>query len=435
MNPRPSLLSKLGLDRPELRAWAMYDWANSAFMTTIVTAVFPIYFSDVAAKPLGPARATTVFLWATTAGMVISALLAPYLGALADCSGRTKRMLGASLTLALLATAGLFFVGEGGWLLGAILFAIANIAATASFVFYDSMLPHIANDEEIDRVSSAGYALGYVGGGVLLALNLAWISKPSLFGIPEGDATLPVRLAFLSVAVWWLVFSIPIFRRVPEARPAARASSRPLWLEGFTRLGETYRDLRRYPQAFLMLAAFLLFNDGIGTIIRVAAIYGTEKDLPTSDLITAILLVQFIGIPFSFAFGWIAGKVGAKRAILAGVGVYFVIAALGFFMETVTHFYALAVLVGMVQGGTQALSRSLFASLVPRHKTAEFFGFFGVAEKFAGIIGPPVFGIVAELCGASRYGVLTVVPFFAAGAWLLLRVDVERGRADARAGA
>jgi UMF1 family MFS transporter len=411
----------------------MYDWANSAFVTTIMTAVFPIYFAEVAAKPLGREQATTVFLAATTAGMVVSALISPYLGAIADCTGRTKRLLGVSLAVALAATAAMFFVGEGAWILGAALFAVANVAATASFVFYDSLLPHVASDEEIDRVSSAGYALGYVGGGVLLALNLAWIAHPDWFGIPAGDGTLPVRLAFLSDAAWWLVFSIPLFRRVPDTAAVPRTGGRALWIDAFARLRGTYANLRRYPQAFLMLAAFLLFNDGIGTVIRVAAIYGTEKNLPREDLIQAILLVQFVGIPFSFAFGALAGRIGAKRAVLLGVGTYFVIAALAFFMETTAHFYALAFLVAVVQGGTQALSRSLFASLVPKDKTAEFFGFFGAAEKFAGILGPPLFGIVASLCGASRWGVLTVVPFFGVGAWLLAKVDVAKGRAQARA--
>jgi MFS transporter, UMF1 family len=430
---RATVLEKLGLGRPELRAWAMYDWANSAFVTTVITAVYPIYFSSVVAKPLGKERATQVFLWATTAGMVVAALVSPYLGALADCTGRIKRLLAVSLAFALASTCGLFFVGEGDWVLGAVLFAVGNIAATASFVFYDSLLPRIASHDEIDRVSTAGYALGYVGGGVLLALNLAWINKPEWFGIPTDDPTLPARLSFVSAGVWWLVFSIPLFRRVPDPPPAPRESGRSLAVEAFVRLGGTYRELSRYPQAFLMLAAFLLFNDGIGTIFRVAAIYGAEKDLPREHLIAAILLVQFVGIPFSFAFGSLAHAIGPKRSILLGVGVYFVIAALAFFMETTAHFYALAILVAMVQGGTQALSRSLFASLIPAHRTAEFFGFFGTAEKFAGIIGPPLFAGVAALCGASRWGVLTVVPFFGFGAWLLARVDVEKGRAAARA--
>jgi UMF1 family MFS transporter len=411
----------------------MYDWANSAFMTTVVTAVFPIYFAEVAAKPLGHERATFVFLVATTAGMVVSAVLAPYFGALADCSGRTKRLFAGTLAVAVAAAAGLFLVGEGDWKLGAALFAVANTAAAITFVLYDSLLPRIASGDEVHRTSTAGYALGYVGGGVLLALNLAWVANPGAFGIPPDDATLPARLAFLSAAVWWLLFSIPLFRRVPDP-PAVRPSSgRPLAVEAFARLAETYRDLRRYPQAFLMLAAFLLVNDGIGTIIRVAAIYGTEKHLPRDDLIAAILLVQFVGIPFSFAFGWLAGRIGAKRAVLLGIGVYVVISALAFFMETTTHFYALAVLVATVQGGTQALARSMFATLVPREKTAEFFGFFGVAEKFAGVIGPPLFALAAWLGGESRWGVLTVVPFFGIGALLLLRVDLAKGRAQAAA--
>jgi UMF1 family MFS transporter len=410
----------------------MYDWANSAFVTTVMTAVFPIYFSQFAAKGLPERDATAIYLYATTGAMVVSALLSPYLGAVADCTGRNRRLLGAALAVALAATAALYFVGEGDWRLGAALFALGNVAASATFVFYDSLLPHIAGPDEIDRVSSAGYALGYVGGGVLLAVNGAMIAKPAWFGIPAGDPTLPYRLSFASVAVWWFVFSIPLFRHVPDPPGAGRSGRGSLLLEALGRLRRTLTELRRYPQAFLMLAAFLLFNDGIGTIIRVAAIYGTEKHLEPAALLGAILMVQFVGIPFSFAFGWLAGRIGAKRSILSGIAVYFVISALAYFMETDLHFFLLAVLVAMVQGGTQALSRSLFASLIPKSKSAEFFGFFGVAEKFAGVLGPAIFAIVAQACGDTRYGVLTVVPFFGFGAILLAKVDVERGRADAR---
>ncbi len=422
----------------------MYDWANSAFVTTVVTAVFPIYFVEAAAKPLGAERADDVFLWTTTAAMVVSAVMSPYLGAVADATGRSKRMLGWSLAVALAATAGLFFVGAGDWVLGAALFAVGNIGASASFVFYDALLPHVAKADEMDRVSSAGYALGYVGGGILLALNLAWIAKPAAFGIPGGDATLPPRLAFLSVAVWWLAFSVPLFRRVsaPPARGAAVGPRRSRFVAALEQLAASYRSLRRYPQAFTMVVAFLLFNDGIGTIFRVGAVYATAIRVPQADVMLAIVLVQFVGIPFAFAFGSLADRFGAKRSILAALVVYLGITAFAAFLRTTAQFYAMALAVAAVQGGAQALSRSLFASLVPREKVNEFFGFFSVVEKFAGVAGPALFAVTMSLArpfapaGSSiplRVGVVSIAPFFVAGIWFLAKVDVEKGRAQARA--
>jgi UMF1 family MFS transporter len=437
------LLARLGLDRPELRAWATYDCANSAFVTTVITAVFPIYFARVAAAPLGQDDATSVHLWTTTAAMVVSALIAPYLGAVADATGASKRMLKASLAVGVGATAGLFFVGKGDWLLGAALFAIGNIGASTSFVFYDALLPSVAREDEMDRVSSAGYALGYVGGGLLLALNLAWIAKPAAFGIPEDDPTLPARLAFLSVAAWWLLFSIPLLRRVPAppARGAPPGPRRAPLVAAFAQLRTTYHGLRRHPDAFVMLVAFLLFNDGIGTVFRVGAVYATAIHVPQEDVMLAIVLVQFVGIPFAFAFGALASRVGPKRAIIAALFVYLGIVAFAAFLRTTAQFYVMALAVAAVQGGAQALSRSLFASMVPREKANEFFGFFSVVEKFAGVAGPALFALAMTAArpfapaGSTiplRVGVLSIAPFFVAGIWLLCRVDVERGRAQAR---
>jgi UMF1 family MFS transporter len=310
-----------------------------------------------------------------------------------------------------------------------------------SIVFYEALLPHIARPHEIDRVSTAGYAMGYLGGGVLLALNLAWIQRPDWFGLPSGpgltpsQATLPVRLAFLSVAAWWLVFSLPLFRRVPE--PAARVESDERRSESsvrmaFVRLGETFRELRTYRNALLMLLAFLIYNDGIQTIIKMATAYGTELGIGQNALIGAILLVQFIGIPCSLLFGLVAARIGAKRSIFIGLLAYTAISVLGYFMKTATHFYVLAALVGTVQGGTQALSRSLFASMIPPHKSGEFFGFFSVFEKFAGIFGPLIFAGTIAVTGSSRNAILSVILFFAAGALLLLRVNVSEGQRAAR---
>lgn len=431
-----TLLERLGLHRKELRAWAMYDWANSAMVTTIVTAVFPIYFAKVAAADLAPAMATKRLADATTIALAIIAVLSPILGAIADRAGLKKRLLGISLMIGVVAVGMMFFIERGDWLLAALLFAVANIAVNASYVCYDSFLPHIAAPEEMDRVSTAGYALGYVGGGLLLALNLAWIQKPQWFGLSgpnmtAAQATLPTRLAFLSVAIWWLVFSIPLFRDVRE--PPATGDGKIDVGAAFRELGATFRRLGQFRQAVLMLIAFLIYNDGIGTIIRMATIYGTEIGIGTGSLIASIMIVQFVGIPFAFIFGHFASRIGAKRAIFLGLLVYVGISVLGYFMTNATHFLILALLVGVVQGGTQALSRSLFASMIPKARSAEFFGFFAVVEKFAGIFGPWIFARVIGVTGSSRVAILAVVAFFVVGGTLLHFVDVEQGQREARA--
>jgi MFS transporter, UMF1 family len=440
--PRGSLLARLGLDRPELRAWAMYDWAASAMQTTVMVAVFPIYFVKVAGAGLAEGGATQRLATLNTVALVVIALASPVLGAISDYGGTKKRFIAAFMLLGVGAVAGMFFVQRGDLTLASWLFVLSLIGVAGSFVFYEALLPHLASGPEIDRVSTAGYALGYVGGGLLLALNLAWIQKPAWFGLPAGpqlsgaEATLPARLAFLSVAAWWLVFSVPLFRRVPEPparlEPDERRGESPVRM-AFVRLGETFRELRGYRQAFLMLLAFLIYNDGIQTIIKMATAYGTELGIDQSALIGAILLVQFVGIPCSFLFGMLAGRIGAKRALFLGLLAYTAISILGYYMKTAVHFYMLAGLVGMVQGGTQALSRSLFASMVPQHKSGEFFGFFSVFEKFAGIFGPLIFAGTIAATGSSRNAILSVIGFFAVGAAILAFVDLEAGRKEAAA--
>ena len=411
----------------------MYDWANSAFMATVVAAVFPIYFATVAGAGLDPEVASFRFAATTFVALSITAVLSPVIGAVADFAGIKKKMLGSFLALGVVATACMFFIQRGDWLLAAILFGLANVGATASFVFYDSLLPHIANTEEMDRVSTAGYALGYLGGGLLLAVNLAWIQFPELFGM--GGPEIATRLSFVSVAVWWVGFSIPLFRTVPEPpvalEPDEQAGQNAIGA-AFARLGETLRELRSYKQAFVMMLAFLVYNDGINTIIRMATAYGTEIGLEQGALITALMLVQFVGIPFAFLFGQLAARLGAKRSIFLALAMYTGISILAYGMTTATEFFVLAMLVGMVQGGSQALSRSLFASMVPRHKSSEFFGFFGVFEKFAGIVGPGIFALMILITGSSRGAILSLIAFFVIGGALLAMVDVDEGQRVAR---
>jgi len=427
----PPLLERLGLRSRELRAWALYDWANSVFMTTGLQ-VFPIYFRSVAAAELTPAQATERFAIATSLSIAIVAALSPLLGALADVAACKKRMLAAFAFLGAAAMGATYFVGRGDWLGGATLFVLANIGAVASIVFYNSLLPHIARPDEMDRVSTAGFALGYVSGGLVLALNLATIQRPELFGIPDREAAF--RLSFLSAALWWAFFTLPVLRRVPEPPRAVDGGAGGVLPSAIARLRRTLAEARRHPDALLVLVAFLVYNDGINTIIRMATTYGSEIGIPAPSLILAILMVQFVGVPFAFLFGQLAGRIGPKRAILLALAVYVGIALLGFRMTTARDFFVLAFLVGAVMGGAQALSRSLFASMVPPAKSAELFGFFGVFDKFGGVIGAALFALMLRLTGSSRPAILAVAAFFVIGAAILSRVDVERGRRTAAEG-
>jgi UMF1 family MFS transporter len=428
------LLARVGLNRPELRAWAMYDWANSAFQSTVITAVFPPFFSEFAAD--GSPGATARFAATTTIALTIVAVLGPVLGALADYRAWRKRLLAVFVAIGVTATMLFATIDRGAWLYAAVLFGIANIGVAASLVFYDSLLPHIAAEDEIDRVSTAGFAIGFIGGGILLLINLAWILSPETFGLP--DTTAAIKLTFISVGVWWLIFSIPVLRRVPEPPPVLEADERaqdnPM-RAAFARIGETFHEIRRYRNAFLMLIAFLLYNDGIGTIIRMSSIYGAELGIDRNAQIAAFVMVQFVGVPCSFLFGALAGRIGPKQALFGALLVYTGISVLAYFMTTVVHFFILAFLVALVQGGSQALSRSLFARMIPRHKSSEFFGFFSVFEKFAGIAGPAIFFASITLFGSSRAAVLSVIGFFIAGALVLTRVNVREGEAEAAAAA
>jgi UMF1 family MFS transporter len=435
METKMTLLERMGLHRPELRAWAMYDWANSAFVLVVVTAVFPIYFSNAAqASGLTADQATAELSWATTIAMVISALLSPTLGALSDFLAVRKKLLAASVLIGVAGTALLGVVAIASWQQLLFFFSVGRVALGLSFVFYDALLPHVAREEELDRVSSAGYALGYLGSALLLMALLFVIQSPATFGFADaGGAT---RFGFVAVAVWWGVFSIPILRRVPEP---------PRLIEGdetsaagavritFTRLIETFRSLRTsYKQAFLMLIAFMIYNDGIGTIISMAGIYAVSRGLPAQAVIISILLVQIVGIPFAFLFGNLASRIGAKASILIGVAVYAVISFVAYRMEDVNDFYLLAFLVATVQGGTQALSRSLFASMVPKHKSSEFFGFFSVFEKVAGVMGPLLFAVMIGVTGSAQTAILSVLVFFVVGGALLALVDVDAGQRRAK---
>jgi UMF1 family MFS transporter len=428
---RPKLLERLALHRPELRAWALYDWANSALFTVVITAVFPVFYSKVLAADLDPDARRSTFGWATTASLLIAALLGPLLGALADYARVKKKLFGAFVALGVLATAGMWFLRPGDWLAGCVLFGLANVGAACSFVFYDALLAHVAREGELDQLSSSAYAVGYLGGGLCLALAVWMIQQPATFGLATADPTLPARAGFLLVALWWASFSIPFFLRVGEPAPALEPDEQrglnPVRV-ACTRIAETLRELRRWRAAFLMMLAFLVYNDGIGTVIRMATLFGGERAIPESTMLGAILVVQFVGIPCAILFGRLAARIGAQRAILCALLVYVGISFVAYGMDTVGEFWTMAVLVGTVQGGAQALSRSLFASLVPKHKSAEFFGLFSTLEKFAGVVGPAVFSASAS----SGAAILSLIGFFVVGGALLACVPVKKGQELAR---
>ncbi len=427
------LLSKVGLVTPEQRAWAWYDWANSAYFTTIITAVFPAFYATYATAGLEPAQATARFAMITTISVAIIAISSPVLGAVADFTGLKKRLLALFMMIGATAAAAMVLIERGDWMLASILFFVGNIGVSGSTVFYDSLLPTVAEPEETDRVSAAGYALGYCGGGILLLLNLAWILSPQTFGF--ADVASATKASFLSVAVWWVVFSIPLLRRVPEPAVVLEAGERAntnVMAAAFGRLGRTFRDMRKYRHAFLLFIAMLLYQDGIQTIIRMASVYGAEVGIDQNAQIAAFVMVQFLGIPFSFLFGALGTRIGTKRALFIALAVYSLATILGFFMTTVTHFFILAGLVATVQGGSQALSRALFSRLIPVNKSSEFFGFFAIAERFATVLGPLVFTISVMVTGSSRFAVLFILTFFIAGAAILAMVDEREGERVAR---
>ncbi len=409
------------------RGWCLYDWANSAFATSVVSAILPVYFARTAARSMAPHEATALWGYASAAALALTAVLSPVVGALADQTRRRKPMLFACMLLGVIGTLGLAFTPAGEWRGLLLAFGIAFIAFATGNVLYDSLLPSVATPAEMHRVSARGFAWGYIGGGVLLALNLAMITLPQRFGLADaGSAT---RAAFATVAAWWLAFSLPLFRDVPE--PEAERSGVPMRQLPAAVIGQlsgTIRGLREHPDLLRFLIAFWLYSDGIGTIIKMATIYGVEVGLGDKDLMGALLMVQILAAPASIAFGRLAAPLGPRGTVLLGIGGYTVISVFAFFLRSPWQFWTLAALVALFQGGTQALSRSMFASLVPRERSGEMFGFYSVSEKLAGVAGPILFGVVTQLTHGGRLATLTLLPLFIGGAWLLSTVNLERGQ-------
>ena len=420
--------SQAGFTRRAQIGWALYDWANSAFATTVVAGFFPIFFktywsADYAAETstlqlgLGSALASLIVLFA-----------APIGGAIADRGHHKKAALALATAVAVAATFALFFVGAGNWLAAMGLFVIASIAFFMAMVFYDSLLVNVAAPADYDRVSALGYGLGYLGGGVLLAVNVAMTLKPDWFGL--ADRAEAVRWAFLSVAVWWGVFSWPLFATVTETGKARGEPIGKAVSGGLKDLAATIREIMGRREVWLFLLAYWLYIDGVHTIIRMAVDFGLSLGFGQQSLIAALLLVQFIGFPAAIGFGWLASAWETKKAIYLGLAVYGAISAWGYFLTAVWQFYVMAAAIGLVQGGVQSLSRSYFARLIPEAKSGEYFGIYNMMGKFAAVLGPILVGVTAAATGSARASIVSVVVLFIAGGVLLTRVDARQAKAN-----
>lgn len=406
-------------------SWALYDWANSAFATTVMAGFFPVFFKQYWAGELAVTDSTFWLGAANSFAAVLVVLLAPMIGVWSDHVGMKKRLLLTFAALGILMTAGLFLVQQGFWQLALMLYVLAVLGFSSANVSYDALLPGVVGEGSPERLSALGFALGYLGGGLLFAVNVWMVLQPGLFGLQ--DSAEAVRWSFLMVATWWGLFSLPLFLFVPDRQEGAARRNTGTWSE----LLATWRELRALPMAYTFLIAYWLYIDGVDTIVRMAVDYGLALGFESDNLLTALLLTQFVGFPAALLFGRLGSRIGAKRGIWIAIVVYMLVVFWAWRMQTSVEFYALAVVIGLVQGGIQALSRALFARLIPAQRAGRFFGLYNMMGKFAAVIGPVMVGWTAVLFDSPRTGILSVLLLFVLAALLLSRVDVELGERQA----
>jgi MFS transporter, UMF1 family len=419
--------------------WCMYDFANSAFYTTVITLFLGPYLTALAtnaADPSGyvhpfgiPVYARSFWSYAVSVSVILQVLFLPMVGAVADFGRRKKEVLGATAYLGALSTVAMFFLQGSDYLLGGLLFLIANVAFGAAEVIYNSFLPEIAPPADRDAVSSKGYAIGYIGGGVLLALNLALFMSAGKIGITEGMA---VRISLCSAGVWWAVFTIPTLRTLHNRRPAHHlARGQSALATTVQQLAQSIRSLGQYPQAAVFLIAFLLYNDAIQTVIALASQFGSDElKIPQTQMTLAILMVQFVAFFGSIGFNWVASKTSAKRAVAASLVIWIGVVIYIFWVTTTVQFFVMAAVVALVLGGSQALSRSLFAQLVPKGREAAYFGVYEITDKGTSWICPIAFGLAMQFTKSFRLAILSLLVFFVAGLLVLFKVNVEQGERD-----
>ena len=418
------------MDKKKVLSWTLYDWANSAFATTVMAGFFPIFFEKYWSNPELVDQSTFYLGVINSAGSLIVAMMAPFLGAVSDTGSTKKKFLFTFAFLGILATSLLWFVEQGDWQLAAILYAVGAIGFASSNVFYDSLLPSVAKKHEFDLVSSLGYSLGYLGGGVLFIINILMYQNPQWFGIP--DATTAIRLSFVSVAVWWGIFSIPIFLFIPEPKNKDNVSLLSAISLGWTQLKSTFKEIRKMKIVGLFLLSYWLYMDGVDTIIRMAGKLALSMGFEASDMLSVLIMVQLIGFPAGLLFNWFSSIITPKKAVLVAIFFYTIATSSAYFMNSRLHFYILAGIIGLFQGGIQAISRSLFARLVPKGKEGEFFGFYNMLGKFSAVVGPVLLGTVTLVTGNARMGLFALVILFIGGGLLLIRVDFDEGERIAK---
>ncbi len=416
--------------------WALYDWANSAFATTVIAGFFPIFFKQYWSAGADPTISTARLGLANSVAGVIVAILAPVLGAIADKGSSKKKFLMFFTYMGVVMTSSLYMVSRGDWPLAIMLFVIASVGFSGGNIFYDSLITSVASKKKLDFVSALGFSFGYLGGGVLFAINVWMTLSPMTFGF--ADAGEAVRFSFLTVGIWWSVFSIPLLLLVKEPENDEPLSGIKAVKAGIVQLKSTFREIRHLKTIFLFLASYWLYIDGVNTIVRMAVDYGMSIGFKSNDLIVALLITQFVGFPSAIVFGYLGGKIGARRAIFIAIAVYLFVSIWGAFMQSKNEFYILAIIIGLVQGGIQALSRSFYAKIIPANKSAEYFGFYNMLGKLAAVFGPVVMGgtgLLIKSMGyssdtASRVSITSISIFFIAGGILFYFVDEDKGREE-----
>ncbi len=423
-------------DKKAIFGWTMYDWANSAFATTIMAGFFPIFFKQFWSVGADATLSTARLGLANSVAGIVVALCAPVLGAIADKGSSKKKFLLFFAFIGIVMTLALYMVSKGNWPTAVLLYVFATVGFSGGNIFYDALIMGVASEKKLDFVSALGFSLGYLGGGILFAVNVWMTLSPATFGFAgPGEA---VQFSFLTVGIWWAVFSIPLMLFVREPAAIEAKSEVNVVKAGFSQLRETFQEIRYLKTIFLFLVAYWLYIDGVNTVIRMAVDYGISIGFKSNDLIVALLITQFVGFPSAMGFGFLGGKIGAKRAIFVAIAVYLFVSIWAAFMKSSTEFYILAIIVGLVQGGIQALSRSFFAKIIPIDKSAEYFGFYNMVGKFATVIGPVFMGGVGLLVRhigyssnmASRISISSVSLFFIGGGILLFFVNQERGKQE-----
>jgi len=410
--------------RKQVWSWAFYDWANSAFSTTVMAGFFPIFFEKYWSNPDDVIQSTYQLGWANSIASILIVGVSPFLGAIADKGGAKKKFLFFFAYLGALMTSALWLVNQGQWEMAVGCYVIASVGFLGGNIFYDALLPSVASQDKLDSVSSFGFALGYIGGGLLFLVNVLMYLHPDWFGIPDPSSA--IKLSFLSVGVWWALFTIPILVFVPEPTESTIPFSQAI-TDGLKELKQTFNHIRKMKVIALYLLAYWLYIDGVDTIIRMSVKMGSSLGFEAGDLITALLMVQFIAFPAALLYNKFAEKIGTKNAVFVAIAGYGIITFLAFFMQDRLQFFALAGMIGLFQGGIQALSRSLYARLIPPGKEGEFFGFYNMLGKFAAVVGPVLMGWVTLMTGSVRFGILSILILFVSGAYVLTKVDFKEG--------